>query len=76
MMPSPELGAAAVQWGQKEAVQRYSLCPSLNSVSGGTQISKCRDLLGTLEFISQPGLQLDSRESRPTTPVVSKLNCA
>lgn len=71
-MFSPELDTPAVGWGWKEAAQWYSFCPSLNDIAGGTQISKCMDLLGTPQFISQPGLGLDGRESTYTTLTVSK----
>lgn len=55
MMSSPELDTAAAGCGWKEAAQWYSLCLSLNNVSGGTQISKHTDLLGTPQFISSLG---------------------
>lgn len=68
--PEPDTGALA--WGWVEAAQWYNFCPALNDISGDAQISKHRDLLGTSQLISKPGLGLDRRESRFTTPVVSK----
>lgn len=55
MISSPELDTAAAGCRWKEAAQCYSLCPSLNNISGGTQISKHMDLLGTPQFISPLG---------------------
>lgn len=46
----------AVAWGREEAEQWYNFSPAFNNISGGAQISKHRDLLGTPQFIRQPGL--------------------
>lgn len=72
MISFPESDTDAVAWGWKKAPQWYNFCPAFNNIPAGAQISKHRDLWGTLQFINQPGLGLDSRESRFITPVVSK----
>lgn len=72
MISFTEPDTDAVAWGWEKAARGYNFCPAFNNIPDGAQIRQHKDLLSIPQFISQPGLRLGSRESRFTTPIVSK----